>query len=99
MTDCCVENMHDHRAAGLFGAREVTYADMVARAAYRAVMRVAEACEAWDRHRRTRQALDRLERLDDRHLADIGLSRQALTAHGLAMAAAERARVQAAMGR
>lgn len=98
MTDCSVDVGRPERAGNRFGAVEVSYADMVARSAYRAVAWVVDTYRDWIDHRRTLKALDSLEKLDDRHLADLGLTRQDLTISGLALAAAKRNRAHATMG-
>ena len=98
MTDCSVEAQGFGRAGNRFGASEVSYADMVARGAYRAVVRVVDTYRDWVDHRQAMKALDSLEKLDDRQLADLGITRQDLTVAGAALAAAKRNGTHATMG-
>lgn len=98
MTDCSVEVGRLERAGNRFGDVEVSYADMVARGAYRAVVWVVNTYRDWIDHRRAMKALDTLEKLDDRQLADLGITRQDLTVADLALAAAKRNRAHATMG-
>ena len=79
-------------------ASEVSYADMVARGVYRAVAWAADAYRDWTEHRRAMKALDVLERLDDRQLAELGITRRDLTFAALAMSAAKRNQARATMG-
>ena len=98
MTDYCMEARSFGRAEHRFGASEVTYAEMVARGAYRAVAWVADAYHDWTEHRRAMKALDALERLDDRQLAELGITRRDLTVAALAMSAAKHNQSRATMG-
>ena len=98
MTDCCMETIRFDRQGRMLGGAEVNYADMIARGTYRVVAWAARAYGDRTARRRAMKALDRLEALDDRHLADIGLRRDDLTLVGLATAAAERNRARATAG-
>jgi len=98
MTECCTDTFNVNYSGGRFAASKVTLFDLVATAAYRMVGVVEAALQRYSAHRNTMQALDALDRLDDRHLADIGISRADLTVEGLAAAAAKRELSIATMG-
>ena len=97
MTDYCLEARSFGRV-GCSSASEVTYAEMVARGVYRAVAWAADAYHSWTEHRRAMKALDSLEKLDDRQLAEIGISRRDLTVAALALAATKDNRARVTMG-
>ena len=90
MTDHCADTNSFGRAGSGFRSAEVSYREMVARATYAVVHRIADAHRAWARRRAAVKALNYLSTLDDRHLADIGLSRSELTIAGLRLAAEKR---------
>lgn len=98
MTDCCLDATRFGGTRTAVGASEVTYADMLARAVYRVVDRVASAFRDRFDRRRTMKALDDLERLDDRQLAELGISRADLAIAALEITAAKRRRAYATMG-
>jgi len=98
MTDSCATTNGVGRGGRCFAASEVTFFDMVATAAYRMVGAVETALQRYSARIGTMRALDRLQRLDDRHLADMGISREDLTLEGLAEAAARRERAIVATG-
>jgi len=98
MTECCTNTFNAQSVGGGFATSEVTLFDMVATAAYCTVTVVETAWRRYSAHRKTIRALDTLERLDDRHLADMGISREDLTIEGLAEAAAKREQAIASMG-
>lgn len=79
-----------HAIASTARTAELSHAEMVARGAYRVIAWLDRAGRAWAAHRRRMRDLDHLCQLDDRHLADIGLSRSDLTCEGLADAARRR---------
>ncbi len=97
MTECGATTNNVGHVGGGFAASEVTFFDMVATAAYRMVGVVETALQRYSTRVSTMWALDRLQQLDDRHLADMGISREDLTVEGLVEAAARRERVIAAM--
>jgi len=98
MTECCVNPDKVGSASGGFTAAEVTVFDMISTAAYRMVAAIEAAVRRYNEHASTMRALDRLQRLDDRHLADMGISREDLTVEGLAEAAARREHAIVTMG-
>lgn len=98
MTDCCVESGGVGRVRNSFGASEATYAEMVTRGVYRVVTWIADTYREWSDCRRAMKALDSLERLDDRRLADIGLRRDDLTLAAFSLASAKRGGARAEAG-
>jgi len=98
MTECCATTNNVGRGGRGFAASEVTFFDMVATAAYRMVGSVETVLHRYSARIGTMRALDRLQQLDDRHLADMGISREDLTVEGLTEAAARREQAIVAMG-
>ncbi len=87
MTDYCANANGFGRVETGFRPAEVSYKEIVARGTYGVVRWIADLHGQWRRHRQAVMALDYLRTLDDRSLADIGLSRSELTIAGLNMAA------------
>jgi len=98
MTDCCMETQGTGRMRTLFPPTGTSYAEMISRGAHTVVGWAERVYRRWNEHRKMMKALDCLCRLDDQHLADIGLSRDDLTVEGLATAAAKRNQAHATMG-
>jgi len=97
MTECCVNTDKVGHAGGGFAVSEVTFFDMVATAAYRMVGAVETALRRYSARISAMRALDQLQRLDDHHLADMGIGRGDLTVEGLAAAAERREQAIATM--
>ena len=98
MTDHCADTNGFGRVGSGFRPAEVTLKEMVARGTYEVVRWIADLHDQWSRRRQAMKALNYLRTLDDRHLADIGLSRSELTVAGLEKAAEKRESARFATG-